>query len=151
MQTSSRFAVAIHVLALNLLAEAEAGWMTSEQMAASVNTNPVVVRRILGSLRRAGLVESQPGPGGGWRLLRRPEQMTLLEVYRAVDGDRGLPRHHRPPNPDCVFGRHMERALDGFFREAEAAMERKLAEFTVAEVVQAILGACGHRAQQVAD
>ncbi|MDP9368083.1 MAG: Rrf2 family transcriptional regulator, partial [Chloroflexota bacterium] len=86
-----------------------------------------------------------------WRLLRRPEQMTLLEVYRAVDGDRGLPRHHRPPNPDCVFGRHMERALDGFFREAEAAMERKLAEFTVAEVVQAILGACGHRAQQVAD
>ena len=150
MITNSRFAVAIHVLALSLLAQAEDGWMTSEQMGKSVNTHPVVIRRILGSLRRAGLVESHPGPGGGWRLVRQPDQMTLLEVYRAVEGERGLPRHHHPPNSNCVVGRHMEQALDRFFREAEAAMERKLAEVTVAEVARAILEGCGRGPQRAA-
>jgi len=77
--------------------------MTSEFMGGSVNTNPVFVRRILGLLSRAGLVTSQPGVGGGWRLLRDPATITLLEVYRAVDEGHLLAMHHSTPNPDCLI------------------------------------------------
>ena len=147
MKTSSRFAVAVHILTLAMLARSEAGeeLVTSERMADSVDTNPVVIRRILGSLRKAGLVVSQPGPHGGWRLARPPEQMTLLDVYRALEDEPIFALHHHPPSPSCIVGRHMPSVLGNVFREAESAMERKLAEFTVAEVIDEVvakLAAC---------
>jgi Rrf2 family protein len=83
---SSRVAVAVHVLAYMAWKRSEA--VTSERIAASVNTNPVVVRRIVGALRNAGMVTVQPGVGGGATLAREPRDITLLDVYRAVeDGD----------------------------------------------------------------
>ena len=141
MKSSSRFAVAVHILTLAMLArsEAEGGLVTSARMADSVNTNPVVVRRILGALRNAGLVTSQPGPHGGWRLARPPEQMTLLDVYRALEEDPIFALHHNPPSPPCVVGRHMGSVLGAVFREAESAMERTLAEVTVAEVIDEVV------------
>lgn len=141
MKTSSRFAVAIHVLTLAMLARSETDGelVTSERMADSVNTNPVVIRRILGALRDAGLVASQPGPHGGWRLARPPERMTLLDVYRAVEDEPLFGMHHNPPSQSCVVGRHMGSVLSNVFREAEAAMERKLAEVTVAEVIDEVV------------
>ena len=141
MKTSSRFAVAIHIMTLAMLARSETkgDLVTSERMADSVNTNPVVIRRILGALRNAGLVVSQPGPHGGWRLARPPEQMTLLDVYRAVEDEPLFGMHHNPPSPSCVVGRHMGSVLGNVFREAETAMERKLAEVTVAEVIDEVV------------
>lgn len=141
---SSRFAVAVHVLTLALVARHELAGeaLTSERMAASVATNPVVIRRILGALREAGLVTSQPGPGGGWRLAPGREGVTLLDVYRAVDGGRIFSLPHRPPSEACPVGRQMGQALENVFREAEAAMEGRLAEVTMAEVVATVLDAC---------
>ena len=75
---SSRVAVAVHVLAYLAWKRHEAA--TSERIAASVNTNPVVVRRIVGALRNAGMVTVQPGVGGGAQLARTPRDITLLEV-----------------------------------------------------------------------
>lgn len=152
MKTSSRFAVAVHILTLAMLArgDAEDGCVTSERMARSVCTHPVVIRRILGSLRQAGLVTSQPGPGGGWRLTRSPERITLLEVYRAVETEPLFAMHHNPPNAACMVGRQMPHALEHVFREAEAAMEQKLAEVTMAEVVDDVVAGfhgCGARYQ----
>jgi Rrf2 family protein len=139
MQVNSRFAVAIHVLALaRVAAGTDRGEpITSEQMAESVNTNPVVVRRILGSLREAGLVSSQPGPGGGWRLTRPASEITLRDVYRVLSSDPifALPRGE--PNAACPVGSRMPRILESCFRDAEAAMEQRLAQVTIADVIEA--------------
>jgi Rrf2 family protein len=141
--TSSRFAVAIHLLALATQAgAAETGsasaWLTSERMAERVGTNPVVVRRILGALRETGLVASHPGPGGGWRPTRPAERTTLLDVYRAVMGGPALPLPPRCGSGSCPIGRQLHRTLDAVFGDAEAAMERELAAVTVADVVAAV-------------
>jgi Rrf2 family protein len=136
MSTSSRFAVAVHVLAL--LAMDGEQLITSEYIAGSVNTNPVVIRRILGRLREAGLVIAQSGVGGGASLVRRPERITLLDVYQAVEAGDVFSFHPRSPNPHCVCGRHIQAVLGKVFSKAEAAMEKVLAEVTVAQIMQEI-------------
>lgn len=110
--------------------------MTSETIAGSVNTNPVFIRRILGLLNRAGLVASQPGVGGGWRLMRAPDKISLLEVFRAVDEGHLLTMHHNQPNPACLIGRNIQRTLTVYFGEAEKAFERELAGQTIAQVLE---------------
>src|SRR6185437_5159554 len=103
-----------------------------------VNTNPVVIRRILGLLSRAGLLSSQPGTGGGWQLRHAPEEITLLAIYRAVDEGRLLALHHRSPNPACLVGRNIQHTLEDIFGEAEQALEQVLAGQTVAQVLQTV-------------
>jgi Rrf2 family protein len=110
--------------------------VTSEFIAGSVNTNPVFIRRVMGLLSRAGLVVSQPGVGGGWHLVRQPELITLLEVFRAVEDRHLLAQHRSVPNPDCLIGRNIQRTLDVYFGEAEQAFERSLAGQTIAQVLQ---------------
>lgn len=119
-----------------MLAQAGDEVLTSENIAGSVNTNPVFIRRILGLIGRAGLVASQSGVGGGWRLLREPSTVTLLEVYHAVDEGRLLAMHHSQPNPDCLIGRNIQRTLTVYFGEAERAFEHVLAGQTIAQVLQ---------------
>jgi DNA-binding IscR family transcriptional regulator len=82
MSSSSRFAVAVHVLTLMAWSDDES--LKSEQMAVSVNTNPVVIRRMLCDLAEDKLVVSHTGSTGGSRLARKPAQISLLDVYRAV-------------------------------------------------------------------
>jgi Rrf2 family protein len=139
MHTNSRFVVAIHALGLAMIARSQdAGEaITSERMAERVNTNPVVVRRCLGALREAGLVTSQPGPGGGWRLTRPPEEITLRDVYRAVEHEPFFP-FPKHPSPDCSFGQCLPGVLATCLREAEAALEERLAQVTIADVVEAV-------------
>jgi Rrf2 family protein len=136
MASNSQFAVAIHILAMLSLKKDVP--MTSEYMGGSVNTNPVFIRRILGLLSRAGLVVSHPGVGGGWRLLRAPEAITLLDVYRAVDEGHLLAHPHSEPNPECLVGRNIQRTLKHYFSEAELAFEQSLARHTIADVLATI-------------
>lgn len=133
---NSQFAVGTHIL--TLLAQTPEVSLTSERIAGSVNTNPVVIRRILGLLNKAGMVSSQPGTGGGWLLRRAPEAITLLEVYRAVDEGHLLALHHRSPNPACLVGRNIQHSLEDIFSEAEQALEQVLATRTVAQVLQTV-------------
>jgi Rrf2 family protein len=135
MSTSSRFAVATHMLTLLAQNREEAVPVTSEFIAESVNTNPVVIRRVLGALRAARLVTSQGGNGGGWRLTRDPETITLRDVYRAVEDETLFSLHHRPPNPDCLVGRHIQHVLAQHFASATRAMEDELAHTTIADVL----------------
>ncbi len=137
MQTNTQFALAIHIL--TLLAQAEREPATSEFVAGSVNTNPAFIRRILGLLQRSGLVASQSGVGGGWRLRRAAGAITLLEVFRAVESGNLLALHRRPPNPRCPIGRNIGRALRVSFGEAESAFERALANQTVDQVLRTAL------------
>ena len=141
MATSSRFTVAIHTLAL--LARSGAEPLTSEYIAGSVNTNSVVIRRVLGALRRARLVASQGGNGGGWRLLHDPAAITLRDVYRAVEEETLFPLPHRPPNAHCPVGRHIQHALAGRFAAALGAMEEELARTSVADVLREVRARAG--------
>ena len=86
--------------------------MTSDYIAGSVNTNPVVIRRILALLARASLVRTQEGARGGTTLARPAEQIDLLAVYRAVEGGGLFALHPQPPNPACPVGCNIQAALE---------------------------------------
>jgi Rrf2 family protein len=133
---NSQLAIGIHIL--TLLAQNPEEPLTSEDIAGSVNTHPVFIRRILGMLNKAGLVTSQSGVGGGWRLRRAPKTITLLEVYHAVDENHLLSLHHRSPNSACLVGRNIQSSLEDIFEEAEQALEQVLATRTVAQVLQMV-------------
>lgn len=133
---NSQFAVGTHIL--TLLAQTPDEPLTSGYIAGSVNTNPVFIRRILAMLNKAGLVSSQPGVGGGWRLRRMPEAITLLDVYHAVDEGHLLSLHHRSPNPDCLVGRNIQSSLEVIFDQAEQALEQVLATQTIAQVLHSV-------------
>lgn len=130
--SSSRFAVAVHVLALQALSPEVP--LTSAYLAGSVSTNPVVVRRLLADLRRAGLVIVQPGPHGGARLTRHAAEIALSDVLRAVEPGPILALHANPPNAACPVGRHIEGVLSSVFVDAEKAMERVLKRASVADL-----------------
>ena len=133
MNTSSRFAFAVHVLAL--LALQEGVPLSSEMIAGSVNTNPALIRRLLTMLANAGLTVSQLGAGGGALLAREPGSITLLEVYRAVDDAQLFAMHREEPNPACMVGRHIQHTLRGVIDDAQRAMEASLAQRTLVDVV----------------
>ena len=131
--SNTRYTVAIHVL--TLLAYCGAEPLTSEFIAGSVNTNPVVIRRILSSLRAAGMVASQGGPGGGWQLLKNPESINLRDVLLAVGEDGRFPLHSASPNIACPVGRTIQGILAQRFQSAQEALERDLARTTIAQLV----------------
>lgn len=126
---SSRLAVGSHILVY--LAWRGRQRVASQEIAGSVNTNPVVVRRILGALRDAGLVEVHGGATGGAVLARDPAAITLLDVYRAVEAEALFAPHRRPPCEDCCVGANIQEALGPPFAGAQRAMERALQGVTV--------------------
>jgi Rrf2 family protein len=134
MSISSRFVVGVHIL--TLLAQGQGKPLTSEWIACSANTNPAVVRKLLGLLAKAGLTTSQLGAGGGALLARHPAAITLLDVYRAVDEGELFALHNERPNPACPVGRNIQTALQGTLTGARRALEAELAKQTIAGVAQ---------------
>ncbi len=129
---SSRFSVATHILVMMALSPP----LTGDQMAASVQTNPVVIRRIIGQLKKAGLVNVKAGVGGA-TLRKDPCNITLLDVYRAVEvvQDNELFSFHEDPNPDCPVGANIERLLRKVMQEAQMAMEERLSQVRLQDLV----------------
>ena len=134
MKKSSRFVVAAHVLAL--LAYGKGDAMTSEYIAGSVNTNPVVIRRILAMLARAGLVVTQEGAGGGVRLAKPAKEIDLRTVHAAVESETIFALHPQPPNPACPVGSTIQAALEPTLDAAAEAVLTSLANTTLADVVR---------------
>jgi len=136
MAGSSRFTVAVHVL--TLLAREEGRALTSDYIAGSVNTNPVVVRRVLGLLARAKLVNSAEGAGGGTRLARRADRITLADVLNAVEPGEMFTPPRNKPNPACPVGRSVQAVLANHTAAFEKAMEREMKHVTVADVLSGV-------------
>ncbi|QHW32470.1 transcriptional regulator [Paenibacillus rhizovicinus] len=138
MAISSRFSVAVHVLCL--LDVTHPARLTSERIAGSVNTNPVVIRRMMGMLSKAGLIRTTAGVAGA-ELTRDADRITLLDVYRAVrqEQQEGLFSLHEDTNPACRVGRHITSALEDTLAHAQTAMEAELAKATVKQVAGTIL------------
>lgn len=141
MAKNCRFAVAVHVAAV--LANHGETPCTSEWIASSVNTNPVVIRRILSALAKAGLVASTRGSLGGSVLTKRPEEISLLDISRAVEEDEAPALHHQPPNPACMVGRGIQPVLVRILDRAEAARDAVLATTRLSEVLGAIRAEAG--------
>ena len=136
MQISSRFTIAIHMLtAMEVLKDEYK--ITSDLLASSVHTNPVVIRRMLQQLKAAGLIDVKRG-SGGTTLKKNPSDITLLDVYRAVDcvenGD--LFRFHDEPNQLCPVGRNIHTVLDEKLVKMQEALEHEMAQTTIADVLE---------------
>jgi Rrf2 family protein len=132
--------MAVHVLAV--LAYKEGDRVTSAFLAGSVNTNPVIVRRLLLSLQRARLVETCKGAGSGSRLSRSPARINLAQVYRAVEEAEPFAAPARKPNDACPVGHCIRKALDRIFGSAQKAMERDLEKTNLADVLNEVKASC---------
>ena len=127
---NTRLSVAIHILAL----VATNHKLSSEQIADSVTTNPVVIRRISSELKKAGLLTSRVGVSG-FSLTRDPNKITLLEIYNAVHLEKDLFSIHDKPNPNCPVGKKIQGTLDVTFESVQSAMENELNNKTLQEVM----------------
>ena len=136
MAANSQFSMAVHILAM--LAKSCGENVKSEYLAGSVNTNAVVVRRLLSQLGHAGLVSSQTGSTGGTRLSRRPSEIKLAEVYHAVSCGEVFALHPKGANKDCPVGRNIEAVLCNLQKEIDRTVGRKLAEYTLEDVLAKI-------------
>ncbi len=142
MSTSSRFAVAVHIL--TLLAQSD-GPVPSSMIAGSVGTNPALIRRMIGALTDAGFVATTMGSTGGAMLARPASAITLLEVFRAVETPSMITLHQSAPNPACMVGREITGALRQVADRAQAAMDATLADITIAGMLEDVEHAAAQR------
>jgi Rrf2 family protein len=140
MAANSRLTIAVHALTWLALAQRRGqSQLTSDEVAASVNTNPVILRRSLGDLRRAGLVSVRHGAGGGWSLARAPTVITLLDVYAAVEQEPLFGLHHTEPNLECPVGRGIRPALGHVYHNLERTVRQELEQTSIADVLRQTL------------
>ncbi|SDS65573.1 Rrf2 family transcriptional regulator [Actinoplanes derwentensis] len=140
MAANSRVTIAAHALAwLELARRRGRPSLTSDEVAASVNTHPVILRRSLSDLRRAGLVTARRGTGAGFALARPATQITVLDVWAAVEAEPLLALHHTEPNLECPVGAGIRPVLADVYDEATAAFRASLARQTIAGVLERIL------------
>lgn len=134
MQISSRFTLAVHIFACIDTFKDEYK-ITSDFLAGSTNVNPVIVRKILGQLKAAGLVEVARGTGGA-SIAKPLNEITFLDIYKAVECvDNGELFHfHENPNTKCPVGRNIHFILDDKLKKVQDAMERELASITLEDV-----------------
>lgn len=135
MQISSRFTIAVHVL-LCIEVFKDDYKITSDFLASSVNVNPVVIRRLLQQLKKAGLVHVKRGSGGAD--IEKPlDQITLLDVYNAVEcvEEGRLFHFHESPNPRCPVGKNIHALLDGRLEEIQEAMEREMRSMSIQDIM----------------
>jgi Rrf2 family protein len=136
MPTSTRFAVGVHLL--TALAVNDGRVVRSEQVAGSVNTNAVVVRRLFSALAEAGLARARLGQGGGFELARPADRITLLDVYRAVEEPELFAAPRSAPDPGCLVGCHIQAALWPVTERARRALEAELARTSIADIARAV-------------
>ena len=149
MNTSSRFVVAVHIMTA-LAGKKEVCTfferdpkVTSDELADSVNTNPVVIRRILSELQDAGLVVSKTGRAGGTTLAKPAAQITLRDIHQAVEDGDLFHLHYNTPNPTCPIGGNIQDAVSDIFAEARESMLEVLAGQTVADVAADVMERSG--------
>jgi Rrf2 family protein len=131
-----RFAFAVHVMAVLGLEKDHC--YPSSQLAETVNTNPVVIRRILIELQDAGLISTLRGPHGGSVLRRQPDKVTLREIRSAVDKGPVFGSHPNQPSRKCPVGKNINRVMIRIADRAGKALERELDKITLADVLREV-------------
>lgn len=136
MAGNSRLATAIHVA--GMLSFAEQMPLTSEAIAQSCNTNPVVIRRIIGLLTRHNLVTVKMGTGGGARLTKKPDEITLAEIYEALDEGTVFEVPQFDENFHCEVGKIVRPVLAEVLQEAENGLKEKLKQIRLSDVIDKV-------------
>jgi Rrf2 family protein len=136
MAANSRFAVSVHTL--TVMACRPEKLTTSEAIASSVNTNPVVIRRILQALTQSKLVETVSGKNGGSKLAKDPEKITLMDIYEAVRCEDLFAMHAKPKNRLCPVSCNIKAILNHVFSSAEAALKQSLKKTTLADLIRKV-------------
>lgn len=131
MKRNSRLSLALHTLG-HMAGDPDRA-RTSAQIAAHAGTNPVVVRRVLGRLREAGLLTSERGHAGGWHLARPPQNITLADVYLALD-ERLIAPDDETDTPDCSIEYALHRRVADLMHDIERTLIERLATTTIADV-----------------
>ena len=132
MKYPTRLSDAVHILAFIAL-HPDCG-LTSDKLAESIQTNPAYVRQLMSALRKGGLlfsVKGHPRPS----LAREPEQITLLDAYQAVEGDKPLLHQDIHTNPACGVGVNIQLVLRDFYLEIQKTAENKMREITLKDVL----------------
>ncbi len=131
---SSRFTIAVHTL-LCIERFRKDYKTTSDFIAGSVNVNPVIIRRIIGQLKKAGLVTTEAGVGvAGTDLTREPSEISLADIFLAVEGDEPLFHFHEQPNPACPVGKTIRSVLGSRIEHLEKTMMDELAETKLSDL-----------------
>ena len=136
MKISVRFTAAVHTLLCILYFEKDYR-VTSDFIAESTGVNAVIIRKILLQLQKAGLVETAVGVGGS-HLVKKPEEINLLSIYKAVNEDnvhRTVFSFHPSPNSQCPLGKNIHRILDPVLDNAQKALEVELQKTTLADML----------------
>lgn len=139
--------MAVHVL--TVLAYKEGDRVTSGLLAGSVNTNPVIIRRLLLALQKAALIETSKGAGAGSRLSRSPGRINLAEIYHAVEDCESFATPTRKPNSACPVGHCIREELERVFSSAQRAMERDLEKTTLASLISVVKASCACSGEKV--
>jgi len=140
MAGNSRLTVAVHALCWLALARRHGrSGLTSDQIAASLDSNPVAVRRALGPLRDAGLVTAGLGPGGGWSLGRPAGGITLADVYAVVEPGAVFALHPHRPSQECPVGYGIGPVLDDIYDEVARAVAGELSRHTIDHLLDTLL------------
>lgn len=137
MQISTKFTIAIHVLAaVDFFGKDRK--VTSGFLAASIGSNPVIIRNIMSDLQNAGIIATKRGPGG-IEIVKPLDQITFYDVYEAVEKNKDhLFNFHDNPNPACPVGRNIHDALDGRLADAQNNFENDLKRYNMADVLKDI-------------
>jgi Rrf2 family protein len=137
MAANSRFAMATHIVAA--LAINEKNHNTSSSLAKSLNTNPVVVRRILGELQRGGLIKTTAGRTGGVILVKKPAAISLYDIYTAIGGNELFAYNPNDPNKACPVSCSMKSVLYPVFEAAGQALSTNLKKVRLSDLVRQVL------------
>ncbi|MFR4968085.1 Rrf2 family transcriptional regulator [Lactobacillus kalixensis] len=139
MKISTRFSDSIHILAfIDIYGKMKNLPLTSNLIASSIETSPVMVRQLMVTLRKAGLIETKHGTPDP-KLAKKPEDITLLDVYLAVEKEKPLFEIDHKTNPECIVGGNIQSTLSTFYSQAEIAAKAKLNQTTLADVINTIL------------
>lgn len=133
MQFSSRLPIAVHILLAIVEFEGKEK-TTSAFLAGSVNVNPVIIRNTLGQLKAAGLVTVKAGEGGA-SLAKEPKDITLLDVFDAVEKEETLFHFHENPNPECPVGKNVHAVLDNKLFAIREVMREKMKSITLQDLI----------------
>ncbi|HEV8591586.1 MAG TPA: Rrf2 family transcriptional regulator [Pyrinomonadaceae bacterium] len=132
MPENKQFSIAVHLLAGLGYAQED---FTSSMLAKSVNTSPSFIRRVLAKLSKANLIVTATGKTGSTKLARRPETISLLEIYRAVEAPMAFAIHDYPAQTSCAVSCNIKASLEKVLSRTQASMEKGLAEISLADVI----------------
>ncbi len=132
MKYSRKLSDTIHTLAFICLGEKE--HLTSARIAESVKTNPAYIRQLMAALKNAGLISNTQGQAKA-SLTKSADEITMLDIYRAVEGEKPLLHLDIDTNPECGVGIHVQLAIGDFYKEIQETAEQKMREITLQDII----------------